>query len=90
MALENQVAQYEITVTRTGEGVQQTVQDFQNLDRTAASLTGTLGASSASLRQLRETSLLTREGFRGLNEAALLTGGGSPPIRPMPACAIGY
>jgi hypothetical protein len=79
MGLEDSVAKYEIQITRTGDGASVAAQEFKNLDDASKKVSSSVGASNESLKQLRETSLLTREGMHELNSMALLAGGSRFP-----------
>jgi Lambda phage tail tape-measure protein (Tape_meas_lam_C) len=75
MALENQIAAYEVQITRTGDGAAVAVQEFKNLDSAAKTVSGSLGASAESLTKMRESSLMARESMHELNSITMLAGG---------------
>lgn len=66
--MADNIVEYQIAVTKSGTGAAEAASELGQL-RTAS------GTTSASLKELRETSMLTREGTRILAEGAMFCGG---------------
>ena len=74
MSLENTVAKYEVTITRSGDGAAQAAQEFKNLDTTARQASDTADSASLSFKSLHESHLLGRDSLHALNGVMLIAG----------------
>ena len=74
MALENTVAKYTVQIVQDGTTAP-AVAEFNNLRTAAQGAAQGTSTATAGLRELRETSMLTRESTRVLAESSILLGG---------------
>jgi hypothetical protein len=72
--LEDQVAHYEVQIIRTGDGAQQAVQAFRDVDRAAAVASHSGDGLNQALHRIHESSLLGRNGLHSLNGVLALAG----------------
>lgn len=78
MALENTVAKYTVQIVQDGTAAP-AVAEFNALRASAQGAAEGTRTATSGLRELRESSMVAREGMRGLNEALILSGGSAFP-----------
>jgi len=66
--------EYQISITKTGDGAVTATQELKNLQSAAAAATGSSNTMSGALRDQRDASRLAGESVKVLNETCLLAG----------------
>jgi hypothetical protein len=77
--MADNIVEYQVAITKTGDGAAAATADFNAIRTAAAGMTTGTSAASGGLRELRETSMLAREGMGALNTAILVGGGTAFP-----------